>query len=104
MADYIDLVAVVNQAGQRPFLFQAPAWTYALKPGTEVVVETVNGEKKGVVVDSITVRIGREELDFIVKAMNATLPLKKVLGVLEYTELKYPEPASSPESHEESGN
>lgn len=104
MADYIDLVAVVHQAGQRPFLFQAPAWTYALKPGTEVIVQARGEETKGTVVDSITVRVGSEELDFIVKAMNAALPLKKVLGVLEYTELKYPEPAPSPESHEEAGN
>ena len=99
--NYIDLVAVTHHEGERPFLFQAPAWTYALKPGTEVVVDTVKGMQKGRVVDSITVGVGGEHYDFIVKAMNATLPLKKVVGVLNYTEIKYPEP--SPEVPEDSG-
>lgn len=94
MADYIDLVAVVHQAGQRPFLFQAPAWTYALKPGTDVIVQARGEETKGTVVDSLTIRVGSEELDFILKAMNATLPLKKVLGVVTYNEIYYPEAVS----------
>lgn len=87
---YIDIVAVRHQEGQRTFLFQAPPWTYAIKPGVQVLVETKKGEAVADVVAKLTVDENGEDILFISAAMDATLPLKRVLGILAYNEIHYP--------------
>lgn len=84
---YIDIVAVKLRP-ERPYLFQAPSWS-AIREGDQVKVETSNGTQIGEVVAKDTFDDARDDFDFIVKAMSATLPLKRVLGMIRYTEIDY---------------
>lgn len=90
MDKFVSLVAVKHEEYQdRSFLFEAPI-SYKIGVGSLVVVDTQYGEKLGratAVHDFI--RVGSDHYNFIVAAMGATEPLKKVIGV--FTPLKYEE-------------
>lgn len=88
---YIDVVAV-KLNGPKTYLFRAPACTYAIHEGSKVKVETSQGEDYGEVVAKAFLDEGGEDLRFIAKVNGATLPLKRVLGVVAYHEITYPEP------------
>jgi hypothetical protein len=87
MAEYVDLVVV---KGEKPSLYRAPAWS-DIKQGDKVIVETDAGESLVTVERTFSARTDDEyhELDFILVASGADLPLKKVLAKANY--LKYEE-------------
>ena len=80
MSKYIDLVLVKHNENGKTFLFQAPAFSH-IEAGTELTVDTTIGKTSGnAIADSITVEDGSDEMEFIAKAANAKLPLRKVLS------------------------
>ena len=87
---YIDLVLCKHPNDGRYFLFQAPSFSY-LKKGQLVMCETKKGECEAEVVNSVTVEAESELFNFIVDMCKATTPLKRVLKVIAYRELKYSE-------------
>ena len=87
---YIDLVICKHPVDSRHFLFQAPRFSY-LKKGDQAVVDTARGEQTAFVIDAITCVEGSDEFNFIVTALKATTPLKKVLSKVAYMELAYKE-------------
>ena len=81
MDKFVSLVAVKHKEYQdRSFLFEAPRGV-TLKEGEIVVVDTQYGEQLGIVtaVHNFVYYDG-VDYNFIVKAMGATKPLKKVIG------------------------
>lgn len=88
---YIDVVAV-KLNGPKTYLFRAPACTHAIHEGSKVKVETSKGEDYGEVVAKFFMDESGENLRFAAAVAGATLPLKRVLGVVTYHEITYPEP------------
>ena len=95
MSAYIELVACYNPYGETPQLFKAPAWSN-LKLGDKVIVETFDDEhdgtaemtvEKSYVIDSDA----EDEMAFILTLSRESLPLRKVLKKVTYTEFKYKE-------------
>lgn len=91
---YIDVVAVKFSKEGKVYLFRAPAFTHALHEGSQVKVETSHGEDYGEVIAKDTYDENGEDLLFIAAVAGATLPLKRVLGVITYNEIYYPEAVS----------
>lgn len=87
--EYVDLVSC-DIGGRHPYLFIAPSFT-RLKEGDEVIVDTSLGKIRAKVVAVITIQYEGSGYDFIVKATNATLPLKKVLQKVIYSDFEYDE-------------
>jgi len=90
MSNYIDLVTCKHPNSDRTFIFYAPAWTH-LKCGTDVIVETKKGNQPAKVMDSVTVEEHSDIYDFIIKLSKATLPLKRIMRVIEYRDIEYKE-------------
>lgn len=90
---YIDYVLCAHPGCVNKYIFQAPAWS-GLKAGDEVIVETRRGKQPATVIDVYTGPFGDSEplTTFFARAMGVTLPLKKVLKKIEYTELQYDDP------------
>ena len=86
--NYIDLVVCHHDSSDHPYIFRAPAWSY-LKKGDRVIVETKHGEKEATVERSYTTDKVGEDLDFILIASGATVPLKKVLKKVTYQTYEY---------------
>lgn len=86
--DYLDLVVCKHDSSDHPFIFRAPACSY-LKKGDRVIVETKHGEKMATVERCYTTDKVGEELDFILIASGATVPLRKVLKKVTYKEYEY---------------
>ena len=91
MAKYIDLVLCKHENCDRLFLFQAPSWTRKLDKNSVVIVDTKHGEQIAHVVEKITIDAYSDEFEFIVKSSGASLPLRKVLSIIEYKLLEYEE-------------
>lgn len=91
---YIDVVAVKFSKEGKTYLFSAPSWTRAIHEGSQVKVETSKGEDYGEVIAKETFDEKSDDLQFVVKVAGATLPLKRVLGVVTYNEIYYPEAVS----------
>lgn len=91
MAKYIDLVLCKHENCDRLFLFQAPPWSKKLVKNNVVIVDTKNGEQTAHIVGVITVDAYSDEFEFIIKASGASLPLRKVLSIIEYKPLYYDE-------------
>ncbi len=72
------------------YLFQRPRYS-SLKPGDRVIVETKHGEEEASVIESATVYDTDDEYKMLLAATGATLPLKKVLRKVEFSELRYDE-------------
>ena len=87
---YIDLVLCRHKDDDRNLLFQAPKFSY-LKPNDEVIVETKLGNLSAKVVQSITIDVESEVYGFITSMYRVTLPLKKVLAKVRYSEFEYSE-------------
>lgn len=87
---YIELVVCKHPNCDRKFLFYAPAWT-GLDKGNEVIVDTKNGEKTAIVMTKADVEKNSEEYRFILELAGATLPLRRVLKVVRYKEIRYEE-------------
>lgn len=84
---FVDLVAVTHGNGGKPYLFEAPQGSF-IRDGSWVVVETQYGTQQGIVVASDnTIVKGGISYNFAVALAEATLPLKKVVGVVK--ELEY---------------
>ena len=89
---YIDVVAVKFSKEGKAYLFRAPGCTHAVYEGAKVKVETSKGEDYGEVVAKVFMDEGGEDLRFAAAVTGATLPLKRVLGVVTYYDITYPEP------------
>ena len=77
---FVDLAICQHDNDTRKFLFQVSC--YEISVGDRVIVETKNGNKYATVIAKHTVYNEPdkdEEYRFIVEAMSATLPLKRVL-------------------------
>ena len=91
MSNYFDFVLVEHEAGSKPLLFRAPAWSY-FECGDLVIVETCKGEQTATVLSSITVSaVDNKVIDFIMRATRADTYVKKVLKKVEFKELVYEE-------------
>ena len=89
MSNYIDLVLCKHaETAQKCFLFEAPFCSF-LKAGDMVIVGTRCGEQPAFVVDVHQCEKNSYELQFIVAASGATLPLKRVLKKVEYKDFTY---------------
>ena len=78
-----------NNSGQG-YLFQMPKYEN-LKEGDRVIVDTQKGEQEAVIVESATVCEDDSEIQMIIKAAGATLPLRRVLRKIVYKEFEYEE-------------
>lgn len=82
-ANFIDLVVLKNH----PHVFQAPAFSQ-LKDGDKVVIESTK-EETAIVERVYTARKSGDELDFILIASGTSLPLKKILKKIDYTDFEF---------------
>ena len=96
MAKYVDLVLAKTERMERPHLFQCPSWSY-LSNGDQVMVETKYGKAEMTVVAAFTADEESDYFRFIARAANATLPLKRVLGKVQYKEFYYDEKTTESE-------
>jgi hypothetical protein len=88
--EYKDYVLCKLEESDKPYLFYAPRWSH-IKDGSDVIVETKDGEKPAKVMCSITLGDNEENaIEFITKATGATI-IKKVLRVMSFKELDYSE-------------
>lgn len=90
MKDYIDLVACKHEGSNKVYLFRAPGFL-RLEPGTDVIVETKNGDKTATVISSMTVENDENdsEVKFAVSTLNATWPLTKVKSKVRVVDIIY---------------
>ena len=88
MSDYICVVVVDKLSDTEHKLYQAPAFS-SIKPGDEVICETPEGERNGIVVDVEDVSKSNRFFEFVLNAMKATLPLPKIISIVSYKELEY---------------
>lgn len=88
MSDYIGVVVVDKLSVCERRLYQAPAFS-SIKPGDEVICETPEGERNGIVVDVEDISKTNHYLEFVLNAMQATLPLPKIISIVSYKELEY---------------
>lgn len=86
---FVSLVAVKHEEHHdRSFLFEAPH-SCGLKKGDSVIVDTKYGEALGkVTAFQSFVMVGSDGYNFILDAMGATEPLKKVVGAFKPYEYK----------------
>ena len=91
MREYIDLVFCKSLTGETE-VFQAPAFTH-LKEGDMVIAQSEEGEIMTNVVASVSISTDSDELDFILKMLNAESfeELEKVKSKVIYTDLDYKE-------------
>lgn len=91
MSKYVDLVLCKTLTGGQD-VFQAPAWSH-LKEGDMVIASDEDGEVMTNVVASICIGTDSEELDFILKLVNAEDidELEKVKSKVIYKNLEYKE-------------
>ena len=85
-------LALCSHTGNKKsrYLFQMPAYE-RLKQGDEVIVETKDGEKSAVVLQTTNCIYGDEEYKMIMEASGASEPLKRVTRKVEYKRLAYDE-------------
>ena len=91
--EYCDLLICVHPDSRehKNFLFQT-VWYSGIQPDDEVIVETKYGKQRALVVQVLqAVRKNSPEFGFIVKATNASLPLKRVLKTVTYRDIDYGE-------------
>ena len=83
------LVEHVNSPNQL-FVFATNETAYIV-PGTDVVVETRKGLSLGVVRETTVVRNFYEagETQFIKQLANATIPFRRVIKKVDYTDIEY---------------
>lgn len=89
---FVKLVAVkfAFPKNGKNYLFVAP-FLADMNAGDEVIVDTAKGEQRATVVSFTDVRDGGDEYKFIISAMGATIPLKKVLARLTMYRYMYEE-------------
>lgn len=81
-------LALVEWVGDT-YLCETPP--YAKVKDMDVVFKPSEGnEIIGHCINAVTI-YDEDDFKFIIDAMNATLPLRKVISVVEYSPLKYPE-------------
>lgn len=91
MREYIDLVFCKALTGETE-VFQAPAFSH-LKEGDMVIAQSEEGEIMTNVVASVCISTESEELDFILKMLNAESyeELERVKSKVTYRDLEYKE-------------
>lgn len=87
---YTMLVVVKHPASEKHFLFEAPAFS-TLRAGDRVQVSTRYGDADGRVVECATVDKDSESYRMICAAANATFPLRRVNGRIDFIQYEYPE-------------
>jgi hypothetical protein len=89
--EVIGLVLVEFQPGGKRYLFEAPS-SVCIEVGS--IVEVEDGDKLATVIASdsyINVTAFPEKFDLIVKAAEATLPLKRIKAIYSRRETEYEE-------------
>lgn len=87
---FIDLVICTYPVSNKKYLFEAPRWS-GLEQGDEVVVEDAQGKHTALVVDCSTFQKRDDKYRFVVNAMNAELPLARVVSKIEYRKFDWKE-------------
>ncbi len=90
MVDYVDVVVCKHDGDNKPYLFEAPAWS-GLENADKVLVDTCNGERSAVVQSVCTIRPGTEAWVCLLMAARATQPLRKVIGKIQLVKFDYSE-------------
>lgn len=85
--DYTKIVLIAHKDSAKHYLFEAPD-LWSLEEGDKVVCDSGYGEVSGKVL-SAPIMVSQSDLDFIVKGMNASLPLRRVLGKYKYIDFTY---------------
>lgn len=88
MNTYLDLVICTHTPLVRKYLFRAPAFS-GLKLGDSVIVETKRGDSCAEVKSVCTVPEGSAHFESLAIALDATLPLKRVLAKVVLQALDY---------------
>lgn len=88
MNNYIGVAVVDKLSSCQRYLYQAPAWKN-IKKGDEVICETENGKRSGIVIDFITLEKNADYLNFLLNAMSTTSPLPKILSIVRYDDVNY---------------
>lgn len=92
MNRYTGLVLCKHPKHKNLFLFQIPAFSYKVKEGDTVVVDTKYGEQEVEIVHILnSVLINSSEFNFILNCVGATLPLRRVISTKKvvYDSLAY---------------
>lgn len=82
MKKYICLVFARHENSTKPFLFCVEPIT-DIRDGTKLYVQTIHGDSEATAIGNSFVVDGRA-LDAVVKATGAYLPLKRVIGAVQY--------------------
>lgn len=83
-ANFIDLIVLKNHH----HVFQAPAFSQ-LKKGDKVVIESTKEDETAIVERVYTTRNSGDELEFILTASGTSMPLKKILKKIDYTDFEF---------------
>ena len=79
-----------HDTSTRGYLFQMPRYAN-LNAGDRVIVETKNGEKDAVILETLNTYVDDADYRMILLATGAHEPLRKVLRKVEERELRYDE-------------
>jgi len=92
MAKRFDVVLVKFQEGTNVYAFEAPEFS-RIEKGDEVIVDSLGKEKRGtaVAVKHFNMNYDDEEFYFVVAAVRASLPLKRVIAKFTREDMKYEE-------------
>lgn len=85
---FIDLVVCKYPLDHNRYLYIAPAFSH-FKEGTEVVVQDSDEKRNAIVVDCATFTLNDDKYQFVVKALNAETPLKRIVEKVVYHSLSY---------------
>ena len=86
---YRGLALVEYDKCSRKYLFEMPEMA-RIEKGDEVVVDTVNGEKRARVVSTVSyINDDSEEFKMIGELAGGTNPLRRIIKKVTYNELRY---------------
>lgn len=92
MAKRFDMVLVKFPEGTNVYAFEAPEFS-GIKEGDEVLVDSLNKEKRGtaIAVRHFNMNYDDTEFKFVVEAVRASIPLKRVIAKFTREDMKYKE-------------
>jgi len=87
---FIDLVVCTYPVSNKKYLYEAPKFS-GLEQGDEVIVKDAAGDHAAIVLECETFTKDDEKYCFIVNAMNAELPLARVMSKIVYHKFDWKE-------------
>lgn len=85
---FIDLVVCTYPLDHRKYLYIAPAFSH-FEEGDEVIVQEADGKRTAIVQDCETFQYNDDKYRFVVNAMGATTPLRRIVSKVIYHELNW---------------